>query len=1309
MPTTTTADGEFEVATKNSKHVAPGPPGISPSVPPPAAGPVPTPFAYSAKSADAKSGTVPGKKFKVKARVLCVDTVMKMLPPVNKPSMPIGLGDIVTKATDLWGVVVDGAEDARAGGKDVAITGSGVRLNAMSENQPIVQVNSKLISGADFDAITTVAGAKAWRGGALKLISDPVSATTGDVVDHAFDVSLPGAIPFVLRRTYTSAFRKEKGAFGRGGWTHDHDRWIEARGAGAVLRMETGHELELPPLALRSTAYVREAKLEITREGQDAYAARDVASDLTYRFAPAGKDGRSYLTEIRDAWGNRIELRYEGGRLTTLVDTAGREVRFSHDRKGRITGVDVARDAAVHFAVRYRYTDAGELGEVELPLGQVTRYEYDGKHRLTTKRMPDAPTFHYAYDDETSLCVKAWSDEGFHGAGLDYEPEKRTVFVHSTPAPRVLTYDGRQRLVREATPDGAFVREVKYDPDGLVLEKKNAAGDVVTFAYDERGHCTERVEGRRAWSWKWEGDRLVAQTDPETGTTTFTYDDRGGLASMTLPAGATLHVTRDGYGHVRAIHGPEGAVAAYEHDASHDLVRETDARGWSRARTYDPLGRLVAYQDSTGAAGRMENDALGRPTTLHFSDGTTERFTWDGRHRVTSFTNERGELFRMVWTGMDALRKVIGPDGAEWTFELDALERPTAVVGPRAERYEIRYDRAGNVREETTFDGSTFRYQHDRAGRLSRADLPGDQWLSFSYDDDGLPIEEDSPHGRRTFAWDERGHLTEAVLEDHDRSIVVRRRYDEIGQPIAEKQGDFLIRYEYDKLGRVALRELPGGLVTRYFHDASGDLVGVDHAGHRTLIQNDRLGREARRHVYTGAIDIVTAIDPHVRWADQRVSSHADATKPPVSLAHRRVTYDASLRPVEIADARWGRTGFVYDAHDRLVGVEGRGGGRYDHDASGAMIGAASHDALAAGPWRVREGNVLLRTTTAEYAYDAANRRRRKTPLGGGKPTEYLWDARSRLREVRLPGGERVLFTYDAFGRRVRKLLVPPPLPPEDLGVRAQPKNRFVEYIWSGAVLAAEIDSERGTRVFVHHPRTMFPLLQIEQGEVFTYVTDAVGTPRELIDERGQIAWAAAISPFGRVVDTYRDPGAKEITTPFRQLGHYADDETGLLYALHRYFDPETARFLSIDPLLVLSGGDLFGLTKSPTFTVDPLGLAPKVGVYGDSMPGVEKHEPLQATWGQNKGLGPRGSWPFQNANPVIGLGEKKHDDVHAHADEIFLKEHGKKPDQIHELPAETVIDVQRRAMEKAKVAQAQVDKVIAASKQHAKKLICVG
>ena len=67
----------------------------------------------------------------------------------------------------------------------------------------------------------------------------------------------------------------------------------------------------------------------------------------------------------------------------------------------------------------------------------------------------------------------------------------------------------------------------------------------------------------------------------------------------------------------------------------------------------------------------------------------------------------------------------------------------------------------------------------------------------------------------------------------------------------------------------------------------------------------------------------------------------------------------------------------------------------------------------------------------------------------------------------------------------------------------------------------------------------------------------------------GAVVWSAAYTPFG---EAQVDQGSTVVNN-FRFPGQYYDEESGLHYNWHRYYDPKTGRYLSADPLNIASTG----------------------------------------------------------------------------------------------------------------------------------------
>jgi RHS repeat-associated protein len=101
-------------------------------------------------------------------------------------------------------------------------------------------------------------------------------------------------------------------------------------------------------------------------------------------------------------------------------------------------------------------------------------------------------------------------------------------------------------------------------------------------------------------------------------------------------------------------------------------------------------------------------------------------------------------------------------------------------------------------------------------------------------------------------------------------------------------------------------------------------------------------------------------------------------------------------------------------------------------------------------------------------------------------------------------------------------------------------------------------------------------------------------TPLQATDKQGNIVWAAQHEPFGKTSITTPIATADKPTIQLnlRMPGQYEDEETGLHYNWHRYYDPETGRYISQDPISLLGGINRFVyVTGTPLYLKDPMGL----------------------------------------------------------------------------------------------------------------------
>ena len=114
------------------------------------------------------------------------------------------------------------------------------------------------------------------------------------------------------------------------------------------------------------------------------------------------------------------------------------------------------------------------------------------------------------------------------------------------------------------------------------------------------------------------------------------------------------------------------------------------------------------------------------------------------------------------------------------------------------------------------------------------------------------------------------------------------------------------------------------------------------------------------------------------------------------------------------------------------------------------------------------------------------------------------------------------------------------------------------------------------------------PLAMVtSDNSIYYYHNDHLGTPQKMTNASGTVVWAADYLPFGQA-----DVTIETIENNLRFPGQYYDQETGLHYNWHRYYDPKTGRYLTPDPIGLDGGINLFTyVLNDPINLVDPLGL----------------------------------------------------------------------------------------------------------------------
>jgi RHS repeat-associated protein len=261
-------------------------------------------------------------------------------------------------------------------------------------------------------------------------------------------------------------------------------------------------------------------------------------------------------------------------------------------------------------------------------------------------------------------------------------------------------------------------------------------------------------------------------------------------------------------------------------------------------------------------------------------------------------------------------------------------------------------------------------------------------------------------------------------------------------------------------------------------------------------------------------------------------------------------------------------TNYGYDGIYELLSATQSGSATesYTYDPVGNRLSN-----LAGSGWSYNTSNELNSRPSISYTYDANGNTLTKTDSTG--TTNYSWDFENRLSSVTLPGsGGMVSFKYDPFGRRIEKIS------PTATSIFAYDRSNLVETVnASGGVVARYTQTQNIDE----------PLAELRGTTTDYYEADGLGSVSSLTDTTGALAQTYTYDSFGNTVAT-----SGTLRNYFQYTGREFDTETNLYFYRARYYDPQSGRFLSEDPLGFGGNGTNFYAYagNDPIGNVDPSG-----------------------------------------------------------------------------------------------------------------------
>jgi RHS repeat-associated protein len=509
---------------------------------------------------------------------------------------------------------------------------------------------------------------------------------------------------------------------------------------GLVVRTE-----EVDTWSGSTPSYVTTNRTTYDTQGRPLSESDALGRTRTTAYTPA-TGGPLTRTVVRNPLGHTsttdLEPAWQSARST--VDANGARTDLTYDGLGRVTGVWLpGRDKATQTAdLQFAYdlrrnAPTSVTSRKLLPTGSGYRTSitlYDGQLRQRQTQSQASGGGRIIMDSvRDSRGLMAWTSGAYFNDGAPSGTLVTSTGQVQIPAVVEKVHDGGDRLLRETFKANGIEKwrtTIAHGGDRTLVTPP-AGGTATTKITDARGRTTELRQHHGA------------EPNSTYDATTYTYTDRGEMATVTDPAGNRWRYHHDQRGRLVRSEDPDRGETTMAYDAEGRVTHVTDARGATVATTYDEIGRRTSLRDGSATG----------PKRAEWTYDTLP----NGIGRETASVRYAGSrTYRSEVTGYDA----------------SGLPTGTRLTVPAADGF-----------GQTEFaSATTYKPNGDVATQTMPAvgDL-AEEKLTYNHNDVGAPTTFVSPLGIYVYSvtHNKLGALTQRVLGNFGRRTAVTYTIDE--------------------------------------------------------------------------------------------------------------------------------------------------------------------------------------------------------------------------------------------------------------------------------------------------------------------------------------------------------------------------------------------------------------------------------------------------------------------------------------------------------------------------------------------------
>ena len=857
------------------------------------------------------------------------------------------------------------------------------------------------------------------------------------------------------------------------------------------------------------------------------------------------KNGVGLVTKIEgincSACGRQGDVKYKYNnnyQLTQVVYRDSSRVNYSYDSKNRIKRIMRTGSTGKTSLVReYQYAKNG-LQPVLITLPSVA---------------PGKPhEFLMQYTTGGKLAVI--TELGYRPDGKDkYVPIQRTkkyqydrnanLIAVDGPLPgeedkTLYSYNVSDQLEKITYPENISISFSSYDENNRPSIMVDPNGVVHRYRYNFQGQVTQFDKGSYRYKIK--------------------YDSEGRPSHITKPDGSYLETKYNAGGQITSLSDSEGNKINWGRDSESNL---------SQISIIDSLNQLSMQSDYSYS--QIDN-------TINISspDGALDSFNYDPNGKLLSKTNGASEKQTFHYDHLGRLSAIVkaaeSNKSSKTKFEYNVNNLQTKLINTKGNTATKLYDDFGLLIVEKDLNDKVTLYRYDTAGRKLAQASSANNITVYGYDNFGRIISVGNQKNKKSTQYLYKGTRLSAVKGPLQS---VRYEYDIDGNLVKQVKSvlkqKFVTEYRYDKkTGKLLEKDLPDGQTLVYaYHSVSGKLLSVSR---KKIFGETRLLDKLSYQPFGGINGFTqgNGFETKLEFTSSgKLNTLKTAGVLDLSYQYNQAGRLTSLKRNGVSEQfEYNQLGNLRHAKTANYTYS------WNYDNGGNRLGQKSGNENTKYTYGKKSNRLLAiqKTKLIPYLYNSLG----DPVIVGNK--RYTYTASGKPSALYIDGKLKATYLYNYLGQRIFKTL------------ESNGKLSSTIYLYEGSQLVAEANvNGKVTSQYMYLGDR--PVAKLEGKALYYIHSDHIGTPQLVTDESKKVVWKASYTPFGEA----RIEKAA-ITLNIRLPGHYYDSETNSHYNYHRYYDPQTGRYLTSDP--IGTAGDINNFTYA---NANPLQNTDVLGLYG--------------------------------------------------------------------------------------------------------------